>query len=42
VDGDASGERVAAAMRDAYAAAGIECSARVTQVDPNGAVVRTA
>jgi homoserine kinase len=42
VDGDASGERVAAAMQAAYASAGVECSARVTQVDPNGAVVRTA
>ena len=42
VDGDAAGERVAAAMREAYASVGIECSARVTQVDPNGAVVRTA
>jgi homoserine kinase len=36
------GERVAAAMREAYARAGIECSARVTHVDPNGAVVKTA
>ena len=42
VAGDAIGERVASAMREAYERAGIECSARVTQVDPNGAVVRTA
>jgi homoserine kinase len=42
VDGDAAGERVASAMREAYERAGVECSARVTQVDPNGAVVRTA
>ncbi|MEO8560619.1 MAG: homoserine kinase [bacterium] len=42
VDGDVSGEVVAAAMRDAYAANGVECVTRVTQVDPNGAVVRIA
>jgi homoserine kinase len=42
VDGDAVGELVAAAMREAYERAGVECTARVTQVDPNGAVVRTA
>jgi homoserine kinase len=42
VDGDAAGELVAAAMREAYERAGVECTARVTQVDPNGAVVRTA
>lgn len=42
VAGDVSGERVASAMREAYERLGIECSARVTQVDPNGAVVRTA
>jgi len=42
VDGDITGERVASAMREAYAEAGVECVARVTQVDPNGAVVRTA
>jgi len=42
VAGDAIGERVAAAMQAAYADAGVECVARVTQVDPNGAVVRTA
>jgi len=38
----ATGERVAAAMRDAYAKAGVDCTTRVTHVDPNGAVVRTA
>ena len=42
VDGDAAGEHVASAMREAYERAGVECSARVTQVDPNGAVVKTA
>jgi homoserine kinase len=42
VDGDATGELVAAAMCEAYQRAGVECTARVTQVDPNGAVVRTA
>lgn len=42
VAGDDAAERVAAAMREAYARAGIECSARVTHVDPNGAVVKTA
>jgi len=42
VDGDTIGERVASAMREAYASVGIECVARVTQVDPNGAVVKTA
>jgi len=35
-------ERVATAMRAAYESAGVECSARVTHVDPNGAVVKTA
>jgi homoserine kinase len=40
--GDEAGERVAAAMRDAYAHAGVACTARVTHVDSNGAVVRTA
>jgi len=40
--GTAAGERVAAAMREAYAKAGIDCTTRVTHVDPNGAVVRTA
>jgi homoserine kinase len=39
---EAVGERVAAAMREAYAAAGVDCTTRVTHVDPNGAVVRTA
>jgi len=42
VAGNAAGERVAAAMREAYAKAGIDCTTRVTHVDPNGAVVRTA
>jgi len=42
VAGTAVGERVAAAMREAYRAAGVECTTRVTHVDPNGAVVRTA
>ena len=42
VAGTAAGERVAAAMRGAYAAAGVDCTTRVTHVDPNGAVVRTA
>jgi len=40
--GAAAGEHVAAAMREAYAKAGVECTTRVTHVDPNGAVVRTA
>ena len=39
---EAVAERVATAMREAYESAGIECSARVTHVDPNGAVVKTA
>ena len=42
VAGDAAGETVAAAMREAYANAGVECTTRVAQVDPNGAVARTA
>lgn len=42
VDGEIAGARVAAAMRDAYLDAGVECSVRVTQVDPLGAVVITA
>jgi homoserine kinase len=42
VDGDETGATVADAMRNAYERAGVECTARVTQVDPNGAVVRTA
>jgi homoserine kinase len=42
VEGDAVGALVATAMREAYDRAGVECTARVTQVDPNGAVVRTA
>ena len=40
--GDDAGERVAAAMHDAYEGAGVPCTTRVTQVDSNGAVVRTA
>jgi homoserine kinase len=40
--GDDVAELVAAAMREAYERAGIECSVRVTHVDPNGAVVKTA
>ena len=42
VAGDAVAERVATAMREAYARAGVESSTRVTHVDPNGAVVMTA
>ncbi|HEX7940308.1 MAG TPA: homoserine kinase, partial [Gemmatimonadaceae bacterium] len=42
VAGVAAGERVAAAMREAYMKAGVDCTTRVTHVDPNGAVVRTA
>jgi homoserine kinase len=42
VAGDEVGATVAAAMRAAYERAGVECSTRVTQIDPNGAVVRTA
>ena len=42
VDGDDIGDQVADAMRTAYQRAGVECTTRVTQVDPNGAVVRTA
>jgi homoserine kinase len=40
--GDEVAERVAAAMREAYERAGVECTTRVTHVDPNGAVVKTA
>jgi homoserine kinase len=40
--GDEAGEHVAAAMRGAYARAGVDCTTRVTHVDSNGAVVRTA
>jgi homoserine kinase len=40
--GDEVAERVAAVMREAYEHAGVECSTRVTHVDPNGAVVKTA
>jgi homoserine kinase len=42
VAGEELAERVAMAMRDAYARAGVESSTRVTYVDPNGAVVKTA
>ena len=42
VAGDEVAERVATAMRDAYAGAGVESSTRVTHVDPNGAVVKAA
>jgi homoserine kinase len=42
VAGDEVAERVATAMRDAYARSGIESSTRVTHVDPNGAVVKAA
>jgi homoserine kinase len=42
VAGAETGERVAAAMREAYRSAGVDCTTRVTHVDPNGAVVRTA
>jgi homoserine kinase len=42
VAGDEVAERVATAMRDAYAGAGVESTTRVTHVDPNGAVVKTA
>jgi homoserine kinase len=42
VAGTTAGERVGAAMREAYGKAGVDCTTRVTHVDPNGAVVRTA
>jgi homoserine kinase len=42
VAGDEVAERVATAMREAYARAGVESSTRITHVDPNGAVVTTA
>ena len=42
VAGDEVAERVATAMREGYARAGVESSTRVTHVDPNGAVVTTA
>ena len=42
VAGEEVGARVADAMREAYERAGLECSTRVTHVDPNGAVVKTA
>ncbi len=37
---DATAHAVAAAMRAAYIAAGLECATRVTRVDPEGAIVR--
>ena len=40
--GEDVAERVAAAMHAAYERAGLECSVRVTHVDPHGAVVKTA
>jgi homoserine kinase len=42
VAGEDVAERVATAMRDAYAGAGVESSTRITHVDPNGAVVKAA
>jgi homoserine kinase len=42
VAGDEAAERVATAMREAYASAGVESSTRVTYVDLNGAVVKAA
>ena len=39
VSDDATAHAVAVAMRDAYAAAGLECATRVTGVDREGAVV---
>jgi homoserine kinase len=42
VAGEDVAERVATAMRDAYAGSGVESSTRVTHVDPNGAVVKAA
>ncbi|HYD53148.1 MAG TPA: hypothetical protein VEA99_10990, partial [Gemmatimonadaceae bacterium] len=42
VDGDAAGERVAAAVTAAYASLGIACSARVAMVDEQGARVEVA
>lgn len=40
--GDAIASDVALAMREAYERAGVECTSRVSFVDPNGAVVRIA
>jgi homoserine kinase len=37
VSGEEMGARVADAIRDAYASAGVECTTRVTQVDERGA-----
>ena len=42
VDGDATAERSRPGMRDAYAGQRHRVHHHVTQVDPNGAVVRTA
>lgn len=39
---EAVAQHVATAMREGYASAGVQCSTRVTYVDPNGAVVKTA
>jgi homoserine kinase len=39
VDDEQRGETVAVAMRDAYAAAGMQCTTRVTEVDTRGTVV---
>jgi len=38
-DDDAAGARIAAAMRAAYQAEGVDCAVRVTQVSPSGAKV---
>jgi homoserine kinase len=40
VSDDSTAHAVAGAMRDAYAAAGLECAARVTGVDREGAIVQ--
>lgn len=40
VSDDTTAHAVAGAMRDAYAAAGLECAARVTGVDREGAIVQ--
>jgi hypothetical protein len=39
VSDDATAHAVAAAMRAAYVAAGLECTTRVTHVDLEGAIV---
>jgi homoserine kinase len=41
VDGVATGETVATAMRDAYSSVGVECTTHVTTIDQDGALVRT-